>query len=279
MFHQAGIRTAVATMGTALTEQHAMMIKKSNARVLLCYDGDKAGIAAAFKASKLLSAHSVYGGVVLFPEGKDPADMVRDGNIEELHQLLKRPTPFINFVISHIARQYNLALPHEKESALKEITDYINLLNPLIQDEYKGTIANILSIDPRHVATKPQEAKPITRLPDINVSELNIIKTARENDNALNYLMDTVDQDCFIAHPNEYNMLISRDAALDGLLLRDELSIYSDDEFLKQVKIFLIEYYRRHLNNVQGSSFDIKRQRINELNDKINQLHNFIQST
>lgn len=283
MFHQAGIRTAVATMGTALTEQHATMIKKSNARVLLCYDGDKAGIAAAFKASKLLSVHSIYGGVVIFPAGKDPADMVRDGDIEGLHQLLKRPVPLIRFAIDHIAGQYNLSLPHEKESALKEITDYINLLSPLIQDEYKSVIANILSIDPRHVTVKPQEAKPITQLPDINVSELNIIKTARESKTITDALANMVDRDYFVTHPVEFDMLMQNDARLDGLLLRNELSIYSDDEFIKQVKILAIQYHKNKILDIlycEGvtSSTDEKRQRINELNAKINQLHNDVRS-
>jgi len=82
MFHQAGIRTAVATMGTALTEAHAKLIAKNRWRTLLCYDGDRAGIAAALKAARLLSAHGIYGGVVIFPEGKDPADMVKRGSDE-----------------------------------------------------------------------------------------------------------------------------------------------------------------------------------------------------
>jgi len=78
MLHQAGFTTAVATLGTALTASHLPTLKKGEPKVILAYDGDKAGQAAALKAAKLLSANSFEGSVVLFPEGKDPADMVKE---------------------------------------------------------------------------------------------------------------------------------------------------------------------------------------------------------
>lgn len=281
MFQQIGIKTATATMGTALTEEHCRFIKKNNLRVLLCYDGDRAGIAAAFKASKLLSSHSIYGGVVLFPEGKDPADMVKSGNTTELFDLMKSPTPLIKFAIRHIASSYDIEIPNQKHEALIEIETYMKTLPPLIQDEYKNFIANTLRINPVHVAPA-HHAPPVpkTRLPSINVFELNIIKTARENEGALRYLIDTVDTSFFPTHYVEYEMLLRGDDVLDGILLRDEITIYAHDEFINQVKILLIYGYRRQLNNVQSSGLDFntKRQSINELNDKINRLHNDVRS-
>ena len=51
MFHQAGFSTAVATLGTALTAEHLPLLRKGDPKVILAYDGDKAGVAAALKAS------------------------------------------------------------------------------------------------------------------------------------------------------------------------------------------------------------------------------------
>jgi len=271
MFHQAGIRTAVATMGTALTEEHAKLIKKNHWRTLLCYDGDRAGIAAAFKAAKLLSSHGIFGGVVIFPEGKDPADMVRDGDIDGLHLLLKRPRPLIRFVIEHIAASYNLALPQDKESALREINAFTATLSPLIQDEYRSIIAGILSIDPRHVTTAPITKAPVAKLPDINVSELNIIKTARENPLAFAYFIDNVERDCFVTHTLEYDMLMSGDSTIDGILLRDELSIYGEHEFMQQVKILQLHAYQKQFKEIldSGGNFETKSEKIKEIGDKM----------
>ncbi|MDP1785199.1 MAG: DNA primase, partial [Sulfuricurvum sp.] len=83
MLHQAGFTQSVATLGTALTAEHLPLLRKGEPRVLVAYDGDKAGRAAALKASKLLSMGGFEGGVILFEGGKDPADMIKEGLIEE----------------------------------------------------------------------------------------------------------------------------------------------------------------------------------------------------
>ena len=66
MLHQAGFNTAVATLGTALTGEHLPLLRRGEPKVILAYDGDKAGIAAAFKASIMLSQSDFEGGVVIF---------------------------------------------------------------------------------------------------------------------------------------------------------------------------------------------------------------------
>ena len=108
MLHQAGFSNAVATLGTALTIEHLPLLKKGEPKVVLAYDGDNAGIAAALKASILLSQHNIFGGVVIFDNGLDPADMVKNNQINELEKLFANPTPFSNFVIAQIAQKSNL---------------------------------------------------------------------------------------------------------------------------------------------------------------------------
>lgn len=266
MFHQAGIHTAVATMGTALTQQHVNIIKKANARVLLCYDGDKAGISAAFKASKLLSAHGVFGGVVLFPRGKDPADMVACGNTQELYEIMKKSTALIKFAVSHIAGNYNLNLPNQKQEALNETNLYLNTLSPLMQDEHKNYVAKTLQVNESHIlTTRPiQIQEPI--LGYINISEMNIIKTACENDRLGDAVLDAVDVNMFEFHQKEFEMMVQRDEKLQGMLLRDELRIYTLEELSKQLKMMKISHYSKQLQIIANSnesyerkSFEIKK--------------------
>ena len=253
MFHQAGIKTAVATMGTALTELHCNMIKKAQAKVLLCFDGDKAGIEAGFKASKLLSAHDIHGGVVIFPEGKDPADMVKDGNIEELHSIMRQKTPLIQFVINTIASRYSLNIPQQKQEALKEVSIFLRTLSSLIQDEYKPYVAQTLQINQSHIHIDQQQEQhyqaPATAIL-INIGEMNIIKTARENENMLNTVLDLVDVNMFDFHPKEFEMLRTGDNSLDGLLLADGLSTYTEAELLKQLKMMQISHHSKQLQNI-----------------------------
>ncbi len=89
MLHQAGFDNSVATLGTALTKEHLPLLRKGEPKVVVAYDGDSAGVQAAFKASWLLSSAGFDGGVVLFRGGLDPADMVQSGRVDELNALFE----------------------------------------------------------------------------------------------------------------------------------------------------------------------------------------------
>jgi len=102
MLHQAGFTNAVATLGTALTPEHLPLLRKGEPKVIMAYDGDKPGRAAALKASRLLSAGGFNGGVVIFGDGLDPADMVKNGAVEELATMFRNTKTFIEFVLDEI---------------------------------------------------------------------------------------------------------------------------------------------------------------------------------
>jgi DNA primase len=152
--HQVGIRTAVATQGTALTEKHLPMLKKTEAKVVLAYDGDNAGRKAAYKAAWLLSTHGFGGGVVLFAEGEDPASMVADGREDDLKKMLLSSKDMIEFVIDAIASSHNLSDARAKSAALKQCKEYLQALNDdIVSAEYHGFVARRLGIDAAHVGT------------------------------------------------------------------------------------------------------------------------------
>ncbi len=146
MFHQAGFQTAVATLGTALTEEHLPLLRKGSPRVILAYDGDKAGVAAAAKAAKILGSHGFEGGVVLFPGGQDPADLIAAGESEKVASLLRDAKPLIPFVLEHIAASYDTANPNQKEVAFGEMKAYLSALSPIVKDAYVPVAATILGI-------------------------------------------------------------------------------------------------------------------------------------
>jgi DNA primase len=146
MLHQAGFTTAVATLGTALTSEHLPLLHKGDPRVLLAYDGDKAGIAAALKAARLLSANSFDGGVVLFPGGQDPADLIAAGETERVDTLLRDAKPLIPFVLEQIALMYDVSNPVQKEAAFGEMRTYLQTLSPIMQETFIPMAATILRV-------------------------------------------------------------------------------------------------------------------------------------
>ena len=74
---KSGIHHAVATMGTALTREHITILKRYTRNVVLCYDGDEAGVEATMRAMDLLQQAYMSTYVVTLPERLDPDDFIQ----------------------------------------------------------------------------------------------------------------------------------------------------------------------------------------------------------
>ncbi len=88
--HQAGFAETVAPLGTALTDEQAGLLKRFAQRVVLLYDADKAGHAAALKSLEVLMGAEVDVYIATLPSGEDPDSMVKKHGAEALKQLLDR---------------------------------------------------------------------------------------------------------------------------------------------------------------------------------------------
>ncbi len=281
MLHQAGFTQAVATLGTALTAEHLPLLRKGEPKVLLAYDGDKAGRAAALKASKLLSAGGFDGGVVLFEGGLDPADMVKNGEIEALGGLLRRPIPFIEFVVTETISTYDLRDPKAKEGALHESVAFLKTLSPLLQEEYRPFVASRLGVSPSLIRIgqgKNVAVQPIN-FSHHDVWELSLIKTVLERPHIIDALLDFVEPGLLQYHADEFEAALrgnGEDPRLSALLMDERIRVFEGDEGLKQELItFLITHYNRELKKVTTQntvSFDQKSYLIRQYRDKIERL-------
>jgi len=179
MLHQAGFTNAVATLGTALTKEHIPLISRGNPKVILAYDGDNAGVAAALKASMMLSSIGIGGGVILFTEGMDPADMVQRGENEKLSKLFNNPQPFIEFAIEKIVKKYDLHNPLEKQKALEEGSTYLKTLPSSIANSYAGILSGTLNINQNLVKVQTHQSNRLKGNKRVfeDILELTIIKT------------------------------------------------------------------------------------------------------
>ncbi|MFS0727571.1 DNA primase [Paenibacillus sp. 1P07SE] len=87
----AGVHNGVATMGTALTDEHVELIRRNASEIVICYDGDGAGQAAALKTIPMFAKARVNASVAVLPQGLDPDDYITT----------KGPETFIRDVMSH----------------------------------------------------------------------------------------------------------------------------------------------------------------------------------
>ncbi|MDK9693343.1 MAG: DNA primase [Sulfurimonas sp.] len=284
MLHQAGFTNAVATLGTALTPEHLPLLRKGEPKIIMAYDGDKAGRAAALKASRLLSIGGFSGGVVIFLDGQDPADMVKKGAVEELSDMFRKPRPFIEFVLDEILALYNLLDPKAKESALQEATGYLKTLSPLLQEEYKSYLASRLGLSPSFVkiasmANTNHNKAFIDKSRHKDMWELTLIKTVLENPAFIDQILDVLDPSLLQFHSEEFVLALKGEAthpALMAILVDEQIKALQSQEALKAELIaFLIKHYEREYKKVNAQTemnFEQKAFHIRKLRGVITQL-------
>jgi DNA primase len=283
MLHQAGFDNAVATLGTALTAEHLPLLRKGSPKVLMAYDGDNAGRAAALKASKLLSASGFSGGVIIFDGGLDPADMVKNSRVDELAQMFRIPKPFIEFVLDEILSLYNLSDPKQKEGCMQEGIAYLKTLSPLLQEEYKTYLASRLGglgVSPSllkisNSATHSQNAH-MQKNTYKDMWELSLVKTVLEYPQFIDQILDVLDPSLLQFHSYEFSQAISGNnntPELMSIMIDESISSLKDEESLHAELItFLTKYYERELKKINitpNINFEQKAFLIRKLRGKI----------
>jgi len=274
MLHQAGYKTAVATLGTALTQEHLPQLQKLSAEVILSYDGDTAGINAALKASKLLFKSFFEGGVVLFPEGSDPADVVKNG--DDIDGYLKNKTPFLEFIIEHTINRYDLKNPVQKKKAVDELKEYIATLPDLLKESFILKTSQYLQINPKFLTTKTSQ-NTHSGTKKIDIAEASIIKTLYENPQVMDEIVEYLSLDVFKTHQKELSLVYQEkfdDPALLDIVLREDVFSLNMDTLKKQIIKLLIPYYQDKIIKLKTSNLpvDVKMHELKKLNYKIIQL-------
>ncbi len=278
MLHQAGFETAVATLGTALTPQHLPLLRRGEPKVILSYDGDKAGIAAATKAAKLLALSDIEGGVVIFPASKDPADMVKAGETKELKSLFEHPKPFIEFVLEATVKNFDLKNPKEKEKALFAAVEFLRSLSPILQEEYRDYLAALLDILPSKIPLQSHHTKdPTIDLDTRDAKELSLIKTMLEHPHTIDEILDIIDLSHITFHKEEFEAAISGQfdhPKLRTIMLDEDIIPFDPDKLKDELLIFLIKYHERRVREITKAAmpFEQKSFLIRQIRQKINKL-------
>ena len=140
-FHQAGLPRAVATCGTAFTEEHVRLLKRYASRVVLAFDADAAGQGAAERFYEWEEKYQVEVSVAAFPGGKDPGEMAQK-DPEGLAAAIAGAKPFLGFRLGRVvdgqAPQSPEAITRLAEAAMTVINEHPNVN---IRKLYAGQVA------------------------------------------------------------------------------------------------------------------------------------------
>ncbi|WP_010531017.1 DNA primase [Lentibacillus jeotgali] len=135
--YQAGVKNAVATLGTSLTSSQARLLRRYVDTVIICYDADKAGTEAAYKAAGLLQKAGCHVKIANMPDNMDPDDFITEYGTEAFqNQVIKSSLTFTNFYMRYLKKDYNLSLEGDRIQYIEKLLEYLATIESSVEREY-----------------------------------------------------------------------------------------------------------------------------------------------
>lgn len=146
--YQYGIRNTAASLGTAFTPEQSKLLGRFSKRVVINYDGDKAGVKAARRAIETLVKDDFETKVLILPDGQDPDDFLKANGTESYNQARGNAFPFLQFVLENLGQERNLASPKEKAEAIEDLMPILSAIkNPIQKRDAFDQTMNFLRVD------------------------------------------------------------------------------------------------------------------------------------
>ena len=143
---QAGIKNCAATMGTALTEEHAKLIKRMTPNVYVLFDSDDAGQAAAERSLGILLSQGLYPKGIVLEKAKDPDEFIQKFGVEALTEVLKSAPDLFKIVLRQWMTDYK-GESSQKVKLVDQLTPLIaQMADSRLAELYKQDLAQRLSV-------------------------------------------------------------------------------------------------------------------------------------
>ena len=139
--HQYGFDCAVASLGTSLTEEHAVLLSRYTENVVLIYDGDEAGQRAAQRAIPMLEKAGLSIKVLQLKDAKDPDEYLKKFGADKFQLLLNDSSNRVEYQLNAIRKKYDLGLDDQRVKFIAEAAEFVSTLTNAVQREIYGTRA------------------------------------------------------------------------------------------------------------------------------------------
>ena len=141
--HQAGFTNAVASLGTALTEEQARLIARYVKDVIITYDSDGAGVKAAIRAIPILKSAGIRTKILKLTPYKDPDELIKAVGRGEYEERIKNAENSFNFELSNLEKSYDLTEPEGKTEFLNKVADRLTEFEEELEREnYIAAVAD-----------------------------------------------------------------------------------------------------------------------------------------
>ena len=187
--HQVGFTNAVASLGTALTQEQARLISRYVKEVIITYDSDGAGVKAAIRAIPILKSAGIKTRILKLSPYKDPDELIKAAGREEYEARIKNAENSFDFELSHIEKSFDLTGPEGKTEFMTKVADRLTGFEEEIEREnYIAAVAEryFVSKDAlRKLVNKIGGAKEIREMYKDAGEKINKVDRAKTADEGL----------------------------------------------------------------------------------------------
>ena len=157
--HQAGFDSAVASLGTSLTPEHAQLLSRYFPEAIIAYDGDGAGVSAAQRAIPLLERAGMKVRVLRVTGAKDPDEFIKQFGRDAFLRLLDQSENQVDYRLEQIRKKYDLSDDSQKVGFLQEAAQLLSSLPSAVEREIYGRhAAETAGVSPEAVAQEVKKA-------------------------------------------------------------------------------------------------------------------------
>ena len=268
--HQAGVKEAVATSGTAMTEMHLKQLSRLTNDIRLAYDGDAAGVKATERAIKMAATLGIRLSVISDYQGaKDPDELIQKG-AELWQKAVEEREPAVEWVLKKYRERVDMATAEGKQEYADLAVELIGCLPPVQQKHYRDKVALELEVAPEELKKAKngikKRLKPVKMVPkDENSEILGIEKELLAIKAGAGMEIDTASFSTE-ASPEELSMIFEVKYAK-----------YSETELKSEVKLLL---KRRKKSLVKGEieKLSAELEKVEDDEEKTNAILNKIRS-
>ncbi len=166
--YQSGVRNVTASLGTALTENQGRLVSRYTKNVILSYDADNAGIAAAMRGIDIIQKAGCRVRILQINDGKDPDEFVQKNGREAFLKLIRDAVPATDFRLQILRRGYDLTSDEQVLEYIRRCVPVFEGLSPVEKDMYIRKLAKEFHLSEYAIsgeirADSGQQAPPVPR--------------------------------------------------------------------------------------------------------------------
>lgn len=265
--HQAGVKEAVATSGTAMTENHLKILARLTSDIRLAYDGDAAGMKAAERAIMLAAKVGISLSVISgYGQAKDPDELIKiDPKLWQ--ECVEKRIPAVDWILKKYEMNLNLMTgPGKKEYSdlAMKIIGYLE--DPVERKHYEQMVARKLDVTVEDLQAKKIQVetvrmKPIIDKGQVDSEEFEALQTLRNLEDSLQAILvygGTVGQEIGLEIPEDEVRIEEL-----ALIFEEKYAAMSEEELIKETK---------NLNLRYGE--ELRKQKIKELGEELAKYEN-----